>query len=72
MLWAVNTYVDPARDIDLIKNLGRWSERQMGNNRILIDATRPTHTAFPTRLRVPSEAMAAVKLEEWLDPIGGR
>ncbi len=72
VLWAVNTYVDPARDIDLIKNLGRWSERQMGNNRILIDATRPTHTAFPTRLRVPSEAMAAVKLEEWLDPIGGR
>ena len=72
VLWAVNTYVDPARDIDLIKNLGRWSERQMGNDRVLIDATRPTHKAFPTRLRVPPEALAAVKLEEWLDPIGGR
>jgi UbiD family decarboxylase len=67
VLWAINTYVDPARDVDLVKNLGRESERAMANSRILIDATRPTHVAFPTRLRVPPEAMEAIRLEEWLD-----
>jgi hypothetical protein len=36
--------------------------------RVLIDATRPSHVAFPTRLRVPPEAMERVVLEEWLDP----
>jgi 2,5-furandicarboxylate decarboxylase 1 len=72
VLWAIGTYVDPRRDVDMINNLGRWSERAMGNARVLIDATRPTHVAFPSRLRVPPEAMDRVRLEEWLDPIGGR
>ena len=40
----------------------------MDNNHLLVDATRPTHVAFPTRLRVPPEAMDAVRLEDWLDP----
>ena len=73
VLWAVNTYVDPARDIDLIKNLRPPSDpRGLGSSRVLIDATRPTHKAFPTRLRVPPEAMEKVRLEEWLDPAPGR
>jgi 2,5-furandicarboxylate decarboxylase 1 len=67
VLWAINTYVDPARDVDLVKNLGRRTDRAMDNNHVLIDATRPTHVAFPTRLRVPPEAMEAIRLEEWLD-----
>jgi UbiD family decarboxylase len=67
VLWAINTYVDPARDIDLIKNLGRRTDRAMDNNHVLIDATRPTHVAFPTRLRVPPEAMDAIRLEAWLE-----
>jgi UbiD family decarboxylase len=71
VLWAIGTYVDPRRDVDMLNNLGRWSERAMGNGRILIDATRPTHVAFPSRLRVPPEAMDRVRLEEWLDPVGG-
>ncbi|HZV52884.1 MAG TPA: UbiD family decarboxylase [Candidatus Dormibacteraeota bacterium] len=71
VLWAVNTYVDPARDVDLIKNLRPPSDpRGLGSSRLLIDATRPTHKAFPTRLRVPPEVMARIKLEEWLDPVG--
>ena len=68
VLWAVNTYVDPGRDVDYLKNVGRRSDRAMDNNHVLIDATRPTHVAFPTRLRVPPEAMDAVRLEDWLDP----
>jgi UbiD family decarboxylase len=72
LLWAVNTYVNPTRDVDVIRNMGRWSERAMGNDRILIDATRPTHIAFPTRLRVPPAAMDAVRLEDWLDAVDAR
>jgi 3-polyprenyl-4-hydroxybenzoate decarboxylase len=68
VLWAVNTYVDPARDVDMVKNLGRRSDRAMDNNHVLLDATRPTHVAFPTRLRVPEEALDAIRLEEWLEP----
>lgn len=69
VLWAVNTYVDPARDVDLVRNMGQGTERAMGNARLLIDATRPTHRPFSTRLRVPPEAMNAVQLEDWLDPV---
>lgn len=69
VLWAINTYVDPDRDVDLVKNLRPPSDpRGLGSSRVLIDATRPTHRAFPTRLRVPSEAMQRVRLEEWLEP----
>jgi 2,5-furandicarboxylate decarboxylase 1 len=71
VLWAINTYVDPARDVSLINNAGGSSERAGGNTRIIIDATRPSHIAFPTRLRVPPEALERVRLEDWLDPIGG-
>ena len=70
VLWAVNTYVDPDRDIDLIKNVRPPSDpRGIGSSRVIFDATRPTHVPFPTRLRVPPEAMARIKLEEWLDSV---
>jgi UbiD family decarboxylase len=72
VLWAVWTYVDPDRDVDLIKNLRPPSDpRGLGSSRVLIDATRPTHIPFPTRLAVPPEAMAKVKLDEWLDSVSG-
>jgi 2,5-furandicarboxylate decarboxylase 1 len=72
VLWAINTYVEPGRDVTLITNAGHSSERAGGNTRIIIDATRPSHIAFPSRLRVPPEALERVHLEEWLDPTGGR
>lgn len=72
VLWAVHFYADPGRDIDVIKNLKQSTDhRALGGSRILIDATRPTHVAFPTRLRVPPDAMTAIVLDEWLDEIGG-
>jgi len=50
VLWAVNTYVDPDRDIDLIKNMRPPSDpRGIGASRVIFDATRPTHIPFPTR-----------------------
>ena len=73
VLWAVNTYVDPSTDIDTIKNLRQPTDpRGLGSTRVLIDATRPTHIAFPTRLRVPPDAMARVVLDEWLDQTADR
>jgi 2,5-furandicarboxylate decarboxylase 1 len=73
VLWAVNTYVDPSNDIDTIKNLRHPTDpRGLGSTRVLIDATRPTHIAFPTRLRVPPEAMARMQLSDWLDAAPNR
>jgi UbiD family decarboxylase len=69
VLWAVNTYVDPVRDVSYLGNVGRDTDRMMGNGRVLIDATRPTHIAFPSRLRVPAEAMERIRLGDWLDPV---
>jgi 2,5-furandicarboxylate decarboxylase 1 len=71
VLWAVYTYVDPRRDLDLIKNVRAPSDpRGLGSDRLIVDATRPTHVAFPTRLRVPPDAMAKVVLDDWLDSVG--
>src|SRR3970282_2031992 len=56
VLWAVNFQVDPRRDIDLIKNVRAGSDpRGLGSSRLIIDATRPTHIAFPRRLREREE-----------------
>lgn len=71
VLWALHTYVDPARDVDYVRNLGSRGDRAMENNRVLIDATMPTDVVFPGRLRVPDEAMQRVRLEEWLEPAQG-
>jgi 2,5-furandicarboxylate decarboxylase 1 len=67
VLWAILTYTDPAKDVDYIKNVGHIGDRAMENNRILIDATQPTDVVFPPRLRVPPEAMEAMRIEDWLD-----
>ena len=68
VLWAVHTYVDPDRDVDLIRNYGdSVFTTEMRRGKLLIDATRAHDVAFPGRLQVPPEVMARVKLEEWLD-----
>jgi UbiD family decarboxylase len=68
VLWAVHTYVEPRRDVDVVKNVGSsLFSTAMNQTKLLIDATRPTHIAFPTPFRVPPDAMARVRLEEWLD-----
>lgn len=72
VLWAINFQVDPNRDISLITNMRMPADpRALGSTRVIIDATRPSHIAFPTRLRVPPSALDRVKLSEWLDPVTG-
>lgn len=68
VLWAVHTYVDPTRDIDLVKNMGESVfTTAMQRGKVIIDATRPTDVAFPSRFKVPDEVMDRIKLEEWID-----
>ena len=45
--------------------------RALGSTRVIIDATRPGHIAFPTRLNIPQAALDRVKLNEWLDGVEG-
>lgn len=72
VLWAINFQVEPRRDITVIENMRAPNDpRALGSARVIIDATRPTHIAFPTRLKVPQSAMERVKLEEWLDAVKG-
>lgn len=68
VVWAISTYTNPARDVDLIKNVGQSGDRAADNDRVIIDATRPTDVAFFSRLRVPPKAMAEVHVEDWLEP----
>jgi UbiD family decarboxylase len=72
VLWAMNFQVEPRRDITVIENMRAPNDpRALGSARVIIDATRPTHIAFPTRLKVPQAAMDRVQLDEWLDSITG-
>ncbi len=67
VLWAFHTNVDPARDLDFLKNVGNsvfttaWQRQKL-----VIDATRPLDVAFPQMFRVPPDAMDRIKLEEWI------
>jgi 3-polyprenyl-4-hydroxybenzoate decarboxylase len=72
VLWAVYTYMDPSRDLDIIHNFtGNVFTSAMGTQKILIDATRPLDVAFPERFRMPPDVMERIKPEEWIER-GGR
>ena len=71
VLWAVHTYVNPDRDIDLVKNVGESVfTTALQRGKVIIDATRPTDVAFPSRFKVPDEVMARIRLDEWIDGMG--
>ena len=72
VLWAVYTYMDPSRDMDVIHNFtGNVFTSAMGTQKILIDATRPLDVAFPERFRMPPDVMERIKPEDWIER-GGR
>lgn len=69
VLWALNMYVDPWRDVDVLKNMREpVGFHAMRGNRVLIDATKPRDTVFPSRPRVPEDALKGLRLEDWLVP----
>jgi UbiD family decarboxylase len=67
VLWALLTYTNPSRDIDLVHNLHTVFTTAMGYRKVMIDATRPLDVAFPAKLRIPPGAMERVRLDDWLD-----
>jgi UbiD family decarboxylase len=71
VLWAILTYMDPRRDLDIIHGYPiSVFTSAFQDTRILIDATRPLHVAFPEKFRLPPEVMQRIKLEEWIEQGG--
>ena len=67
VLWALASYTNPSQDVDLVKNSWTLFNTAAGFQKVVIDATKPTHYPFPERFKIPDAAMAAIKLEDWID-----
>lgn len=67
VLWAVISYVNPKRDITIIDNAGLFLSYVTGACKVIIDATKPLDMPMPSMIKVPDEAMAKIKLDEWLE-----
>jgi UbiD family decarboxylase len=65
VLWAIASYTDPSRDVDMIKNSYTLFNTAAGYQKVVIDATRPLDYPFPERFKVPDDVMAAMRPEEW-------
>ncbi len=65
VLWALASYTDPSRDVDLVKNSYTMFNTAAGYQKVVIDATRPLDYPFPERFKVPDAVMAAIRPEEW-------
>ncbi|HLH22332.1 MAG TPA: UbiD family decarboxylase [Chloroflexota bacterium] len=76
VLWAVHTYTDPARGIRPFAGEARqhlsfvprsgFGTTNWGTHKLVIDATRPRDFPFGARLTLPDEAMARVRLDDYL------
>ncbi len=68
VIWALNTRVDPLRDVTLIKNVGRTVfDTAMAYNKLVIDATKPLDRPFPAVIKVPESAVVSMKPDQWFD-----
>lgn len=72
VVWAVNTFVDPAKDVNVLTNIAHNGvPGGLGFNKVIIDATRTHAMPTTTRLHVPPSALARIELDEWLDSTAG-
>jgi len=65
VLWSLASNTDYTKDVDLVKNSYTLFNTAAGYQKVVIDATRPMHYAFPERFKVPDEVMARINPEEW-------
>jgi UbiD family decarboxylase len=65
VLWAVYTNTDPSRDVDVLKNQYNIFHSAAGDQKMIIDATRPLDTVFPQKIAVPPSAMQRIKLSDF-------
>ena len=69
VVWSMLINVDPARDVDLIRNIPILFTTSLGSRKVLIDATRPQDRSLPDVNRVPQEALDRVRLEDFLTEV---
>jgi UbiD family decarboxylase len=78
VLWAMHTYTEPERSFQPLRADPRqhlsfvprsgFGATNWGTYKLVIDATRPSGFAFEQRSEVPAEAMARVRLADYLAP----
>ncbi len=73
VLWAVATRVQADRAVDILKDvkgntLDPSQTDEIMTAKMIIDATKPVRRPFPSRVEVPKEALAAVRLEDYVAP----
>lgn len=72
ILWAVATRVQPHLQVDILKPLFRGNfldpslRDEIKTSGMIVDATRPTDRPFSPVSKCPDEAMARIKLEEFV------
>lgn len=68
VIWAILTMVNPEKDVSYLKNVGSTVfTTAMGQNKVVIDATKPLDVPFPEMFKVPNKVMQAINPKEWLD-----
>ena len=73
VMWAVATRVQADQDVDIIKNVkGNTLDPSQTDDimtaKMIIDATRPVQRPFAARVEVPKEALAKIRLEDFVTP----
>jgi 2,5-furandicarboxylate decarboxylase 1 len=73
VLWAMATRVQPAEDVDVIKNVkgNALDPSQMDDimtSKMIIDATKPVRRPFEARLDIPRDALERTVLEKLIPP----
>jgi UbiD family decarboxylase len=73
VMWAVATRVQPDTDIDIIRNIkGNTLDpslvHEIRGSKMIIDATMPVDRPFAERVAVPEDALARIKLADFIPP----
>lgn len=73
ILWALATRVQPDKQISIIKDIMRGNmldpslRHDIKTSAMIVDATRPLDRPFSPVSKCPDEAMARIKLEDYID-----
>lgn len=73
ILWAVATRVQPDRQISIIKDIMRGNmldpslRHDIKTSAMIVDATRPLDRPFSPVSKCPDEAMARIRVEDFID-----
>jgi 2,5-furandicarboxylate decarboxylase 1 len=71
VMWAVATRVQPAEDVDIIRNIkGNTLDPSLTHDirgsKMIIDATKPVDRPFARKVNVPDEALDRIRLEDFI------